>query len=638
MKAQDLKPENLLEFRPQEGTVFLNGARTLVLNADAFGTLRKDLIHNLGFKRARGFLMRYGWQLGYNDGISIKKNFNLDNDEETLIAGSVLFSLQGFAKAEIDIVNINRDNKTLLKKGRFINSFEAEQHFRFFGLSDHPVCWLLIGYAGGYGSAFWGEKIYYKETKCKGKGDPHCEFEGKTLAQWGKDIEHELLFYEDKPIREELENAYERIQEQNKQLERGLSIHEELNKLVLRGEGLHGITETISRIINGSILLFDNSLKLLVFSQGLDQPTIKEIQNALAKYAANGIFPFQKQPVKYDDLDSPIVQLKIHVSKNKMEYSCVILPIIAGDDCIGLLSAIHESCAEMDQEALILLQRTPAIYAMEMMRQKQIFDLELQIRADFVETLFSKKYSNIDSLVAWGERLGQNILVPHHVLAMEIDNPKSNEMSSEEILLLKKEILQATHKSFTAYCASVMCVDLKANVVILIPAESTISKDFIRKMINKTKERIAHFKCTLSFGIGDIVYEVDDYYKSYLQACKALKLIRSSKKKEHLLFFDELGSLSILLDSHDNDNLLKFMERKLKPLLDYDSNNHSDLITTLENYLCTESIRKTAEITNLSLSGVKYRLNKIRDFGYDLLSPNERFEMQLAVKIFRIFG
>ncbi|WP_094605712.1 hypothetical protein SPSIL_006530 [Sporomusa silvacetica DSM 10669] len=637
MRAHDLKIEDLLEFRPQEGKIFLKGVRTLLFNADALGTLRRDLIYNLGLERAKGFLIRYGWQIGYNDGISIKENFNWDNDEEALIAGSVLFSLEGFAKAENDIVNINRETKTVLKKGRFINSFEAEQHIRYFGLSDHSVCWLLIGYAGGYGSAFWGEKIYYKETKCKGKGDDHCEFEGKTLAQWGDDIEQELPFYEDRPIREELENAYERIQKQNKQLERGLTVHEELNKLVLRGEGLTGITETISRITNASILLFDTSLKTVVFSKGLDQLIINEIQYALTKYISNGIFSFPEHLAKYEELDNHIEEIKIRVSPNNMEYYCVLLPVIAGDDCIGLLISIHESGTEIDQESLMLLQRTTTIYAIEMMRQKQIFDLHLHIRADFMETLFTQKYANMDSFVAWGERLGQDILAPHHVLAMEIDCPKLNEMNSEEIILFRKEMLHATNKSFTAYCSSVMCVDRKKNVVILIPAEPTISKDFIRKMIKRTSEKIAYFKCELSFGVGNIVYEVDDYYKSYLQACKALNIIRTSKKKDRVLFFDELGSMSILLDSRDNDNLLKFMERKLKPVLDYDSNNNSDLITTLEHYLCTESIRKTAQITNLSLSGVKYRLNKLRDFGYDLLSPNERFEIQLAVKIFKIF-
>lgn len=636
MKAMDLKMEELLEFRPQEGKVFFKGARTLVFNADAFGTLRRDLIHNLGFDRAKGFLIRYGWQLGYNDGISIKENFDWDSDEESFIAGSVLFTLEGFAKVENDFISIDREKNTFLKKGRFINSFEAEQHIRYFGLNDRAVCWMLIGYAGGYGSAYMGEKVYYKETKCRGKGDPDCEFEGKTLTQWGESIYQELPYYEDKSISEELENAYKRIQEQNRQLERSLIVHEELYQLVLRGEGLTGITQTISRIINGGILLFDNKLKILAFNQGLDQIIIKEFRNVLTKYL-DEILSLNRKLENHIKLVNRILPHKIHVSLNGIRYACVILPIIAGDDILGYVSAIHENCSEMEPESLILLQRTTDIYAVDMMKQKQMLDLEQQFRADFIETLFTQKYSNIDSLVAWGERLGQNILVAHYVLVMEIDYCESNKMSSEKILLLRKEVLHSTNKLLTQYFSSVMCVDLKEKIVVLIPAELTTSKDFIKKIVKIITERVTYLKSTVSFGIGGIVYQVADYNKSYLQACKALKVIRSFNKKERVLFFDELGSISILLDAQDNNNLLEFMEQKLKPLLDYDTNNNSELLTTLEHYLSTESIRKATQFSNLSLSGLKYRLNKIRDFGYDLQSPDELFELQLAVRIYKLF-
>ncbi|NTW72171.1 MAG: hypothetical protein HGA49_08025 [Eubacteriaceae bacterium] len=136
--------------------------------------------------------------------------------------------------------------------------------------------------------------------------------------------------------------------------------------------------------------------------------------------------------------------------------------------------------------------------------------------------------------------------------------------------------------------------------------------------------------------IGDVAFRVEEYYKSYLQASKALKAIESFDKKERVLFFDELGSLTILVDSHNDKNLLEFMNQTLNPLIDYDIKHDSDLLKTLDYYLRYDSIRKTAETINLSLSGLKYRLNKIRDFGYNLQSLQERFDLQLAIKIYQI--
>lgn len=141
---------------------------------------------------------------------------------------------------------------------------------------------------------------------------------------------------------------------------------------------------------------------------------------------------------------------------------------------------------------------------------------------------------------------------------------------------------------------------------------------------------------TISLDIGDVAFRVEEYYKSYLQASKALKAIESFDKKERVLFFDELGSLTILVDSHNDKNLLEFMNQTLNPLIDYDIKHDSDLLKTLDYYLRYDSIRKTAETINLSLSGLKYRLNKIRDFGYNLQSLQERFDLQLAIKIYQI--
>lgn len=631
MKAIDLKIDELLEFKPQEGKIFLKGARSLIFNADAMGTLRKDLIHNLGFERAKGFLLRYGWQLGYNDGISIKDKYNWDSEEESLVAGSVLFTFEGFAKAENDVVTVDRDKKIFLKKGRFLNSFEAEQHLRIFGVSDQPVCWMLSGYASGYGSAFLGEKVYFIETKCKGKGDCVCEFEGRTLSEWGEIIVPELPFYEDSSIKEELDNAYERIQEQNRRLEKSLNIHEELYQLVLRGEGLSGITETISRILNGDILLFDSNLKLLAHNSGFNITTTEEIKYELKQHLAPILSPLIKPDIKSVN---HLLPLEIPINFNKLKFDCLVLPIVAGEHIIGFVSSLYQGNSEILQESRILLQRAADIYAVEMMRQKQKIDIEHQFRADFIDSLFNQKYSNIESLVAWGERLGHNILASHYVLAIEIDYDQANMVSSERKLLIRKEIIEVTNKWLSEQYSSVMCVEVKEKIVILFPALT--SKDYIRIIAQKMIEGLSYLRCNISFGIGGMVTKVEDYYQSYEQACKALKVIESFNKKDRILFYDDLGSMALLLDVKDTTNLVEFMRQKLKSILDYDSKNNSDLLTTLEQYLSTENIHKTASVTNLSLSGLKYRLNKLKDFGYDLNSPDELFELQLAVRIYNI--
>ncbi|MGE5542749.1 MAG: helix-turn-helix domain-containing protein, partial [Bacillota bacterium] len=140
----------------------------------------------------------------------------------------------------------------------------------------------------------------------------------------------------------------------------------------------------------------------------------------------------------------------------------------------------------------------------------------------------------------------------------------------------------------------------------------------------------------ISFGIGGIAHKCDDYFNHYLQAKKAHIILKAYRKKDWVMFFEDLGSLSVLLDADNKQELLEFMKRKLGPLLEYDQKHKSELVKSLEDYLSTSSLRKTSRMTSISLSGLKYRLNKIKEFGYDLQSPQERFDLHLALQILRI--
>ena len=53
--------------KEQDGVITLDGERIVLTSSAIFGTLRKDLTENLGKKRMKGFLMRYGWNLGAAD-------------------------------------------------------------------------------------------------------------------------------------------------------------------------------------------------------------------------------------------------------------------------------------------------------------------------------------------------------------------------------------------------------------------------------------------------------------------------------------------------------------------------------------------------------------------------------------------
>jgi PucR family transcriptional regulator, purine catabolism regulatory protein len=54
---------------------------------------------------------------------------------------------------------------------------------------------------------------------CVARGDAECRFVGRTVGEWGNDIEHELSYYGETKIAEELEEAHLHIQKQHTMLQ-----------------------------------------------------------------------------------------------------------------------------------------------------------------------------------------------------------------------------------------------------------------------------------------------------------------------------------------------------------------------------------------------------------------------------------
>ena len=69
------------------------------------------------------------------------------------------------------------------------NSAEAEAHLRAMGPASEPVCWMMLGYASAYSSAFMGHPIIFREVECRAMGAPHCRTIAKPAALWEADEE-----------------------------------------------------------------------------------------------------------------------------------------------------------------------------------------------------------------------------------------------------------------------------------------------------------------------------------------------------------------------------------------------------------------------------------------------------------------
>jgi len=163
-----------LRFDTDSGTVWLGEHRMVLLHARALGAFRNQIVESLGEDRASGLLLRMGFDSGTQDARLARTLVGDGSLEDVFLLGPRLHSLEGVVKVETISSDLDLDSCSFKGEFRWERSWEADTHIEKFGIGEHSTCWNQVGYASGYVTSFLGKPVYFRETTCRGKGDPYC--------------------------------------------------------------------------------------------------------------------------------------------------------------------------------------------------------------------------------------------------------------------------------------------------------------------------------------------------------------------------------------------------------------------------------------------------------------------------------
>jgi sugar diacid utilization regulator len=112
---------------------------------------------------------------------------------------------------------------------------------------------------------------------------------------------------------------------------------------------------------------------------------------------------------------------------------------------------------------------------------------------------------------------------------------------------------------------------------------------------------------------------------------------------EHpVLAFDETGAYRLLLSamSEDPAELQRFYAETVEPLVAYDEQYETDLVSTVEAYLeCDGNVAATAQRMYTHRHTIRYRLERVRELsGHDVGSSDGREKLSLGLKAMRVLG
>ena len=203
MQANDFDLSKEIIFEPGSGLTTWGKHRLVIFEARAIGMLRQSVLELLGWHKAQAFFLRFGYRHGFSNFVQMQRDYNFTDELELLKSGPVIHCWEGIVSATPKEIRYNRETGDFYFTGVWRNSYEAEQHLRFLDpelgrYESAPVCWTLMGYASGWGTAFFERPLLAIEPKCMGMGHDHCEWLIQPPDKWGseadpyRDALHEL--------------------------------------------------------------------------------------------------------------------------------------------------------------------------------------------------------------------------------------------------------------------------------------------------------------------------------------------------------------------------------------------------------------------------------------------------------------
>ncbi|WP_041580410.1 XylR N-terminal domain-containing protein [Bacillus sp. 1NLA3E] len=628
-----VKKTNIIQ--SNNGKLMLNNQRIVVTPSSGIGTLRKNLIETIGYERTKTFLIRYGWNLGVSDATVLMQEMEGASLNEIIMEGPKQHMLMGHAIIEGIIIKLDSKNNHFHMEGTWLNSYEAQEHIRLFGISNESVCHILVGYASGYTSKVLGTTVIFKEKTCEGKGAEFCLWVGKTLEDWNGEIDQELGFFKENNLINELENAYEQIVVERDNLNQTFVFHKNLMEQIMLGKDLQSIAEMVHEFLGVPILIANQNKRTLA-SIGLTAKDIENYYGELTKwFKNNNKEDVEKKLRNKRDLDKPHILTKLISVAEDQHY--LVSPIIVRQKLVGYCTLILK-CKEIKDINRMILERTASASSIYLLSQQIAIETEQRSRGYFLEQIISKQLTK-EEILKWGNYVGIDLEDSFYVAVLNKIS-KNKRMIKKDQLEFNEQLIGNLSTYFTKKKARFLIGQRLDNIVILIQEkfikeQGTEVPVFFEEILEycQTMYRAKNFKIGISL-CSNSIETTDQQYEEALAAFQMASLQR------RIISYDGLGAVGILIQAGNESVIKRFTENQLGKLINYDKKKGTEFIRTLYVYLSHGgNLEITASTMALSISGLRYRLQKIENLlNVDIRNPHINYQLYLAIQLLIVNG
>lgn len=286
--------------------------------------------------------------------------------------------------------------------------------------------------------------------------------------------------------------------------------------------------------------------------------------------------------------------------------------VAAGGDLLGWLEPVIPSEEESRGG---LLEQAARVLAGHVMHDRALAQAQYRFSSDFLTDLLHRGAAERVGMIRRAAHLGVDLTLPMSVAYVFVDGDPAG--------------LEAVFQAMGGSATGRLTAGYGNGIVLAWPGRS------IDDLASVALSQIGDARLRYVVGCASEPATLDTFQSALDEAVIVARGAAALDRWGVASSKQEVGAYGALLAG--GDQLRRFATRLLRPLVEYDEKHGASLVTTLAAFLdAAGSPTATARALNLHINSLYYRLQRLSELGgFDLDSPEVRFELQLALRILR---
>lgn len=408
------------------------------------------------------------------------------------------------------------------------------------------------------------------------------------------------------------------VNEKQRQLERAIYLQAELSRTAFDAPGVAPLTDRLAALVGRPVMVLDASLRALAQSGWPSEPRPDESWLTTS------------QSTRWWQTES-------------RDGIPALTPIAVGKHFGGFL-AVLDTGRPLDQIDARAIEHAATIFALEMLRERSAYELELRLKGDLLQTLFSGNHHDETETRRLLADLGYTIVGPWRVANMQmrwrIPRPTQTAKWTDQIRDPHAVMYPALQQICYELLGARAVAPWRTGFLMLIPAatgdaerDRQIAEELLRSAEQAAEQLLPGTRVHL--GVSSVISTVRALGEGSQEADQAVAAARTMNTVHRPVLFEHLGIFRVLRGGPGSHHHADFIDQAIGPLERHDAASGSELVHTLSRYVDADfNAAEAARRLYVHPNTLAYRLRAIRRLlGGDPAKGDLRMQVELALKL-----